>query len=233
MIDAIQKEALDYLRSKQLKTGFDYRDEHAHMFIMVKAMHLDVLMDIRESLVDTLADSITFREFSKRLILILIEKGWWGEQEATDPVTGKTDTVTLDTPRRLRTIYNANLRIARAAGQWERIEHRKRTHPYLVYELGPSKEHRLQHTKWAGITLPTDDPWWQTHFPPNGWGCKCRVRAVSKREYERLVATGNYSTQAPKVDMKEWVNKRTGGVEKVPVGIDPGWDTNLGRARAA
>jgi hypothetical protein len=31
--------------------------------------------------------------------------------------------------------------------------------------------------------------------------------------------------------MVDWLNKRTGEVEKVPDGIDPGWDTNPGAAR--
>lgn len=29
------------------------------------------------------------------------------------------------------------------------------------------------------LTLRHDHPFWDTHFPPNGWGCKCRVVAVA------------------------------------------------------
>ena len=36
---------------------------------------------------------------------------------------------------------------------------------------------------------------------------------------------------SPKVVKKEWINKRTGAIEKVPVGIDPGWDHNPGKHR--
>ncbi len=125
------------------------------------------------------------------------------------------------------------MRTARAAGQWERIERNQATHPFLVYELGPSREHRLQHMSWRGIMLPADDPWWETHFPPNGWGCKCRVRQVSRREAERLLKQGGISTTAPPLKLKEWTNKRTGEVERVPDGIDPGWNYRPGDRQKA
>jgi len=103
--------------------------------------------------------------------------------------------------------------------------------PYLLYQLGPSEQHRVEHANWAGILLPADDPFWKTHFAPNGWGCKCHIRQVSESEYSRLVDTGKYMTTAPKVETRNWVNKRTGEVEAVPVGIDPGWDFNPGEGR--
>jgi hypothetical protein len=35
-------------------------------------------------------------------------------------------------------------------------------------------------------------------------------------------------TKAPDLGTRQWVNKRTGEVQRVPVGIDPGWDYNPG-----
>ena len=174
----------------------------------------------------------TFRDFSRQLTPTLQKLGWWGRKEAVDPLTGKKRLVQLGSPRRLRTIYRANLRTARAAGQWDRAQRTKRALPYLLYQLGPSEEHREEHVAWAGTLLPIDDPWWTTHMPPNGWGCKCRVRQVSRREAQRRGGV----TKRPPLRRREWVNKRTGEVEKVPEGIDPGWDTNpgkIGRAAAA
>ena len=66
-----------------------------------------------------------------------------------DPETGETREVELGSPRRLKTIYSTNMRTARAAGQWERIQRTKATHPYLLYELGPSGEHRPEHVAWG------------------------------------------------------------------------------------
>jgi hypothetical protein len=39
------------------------------------------------------------------------------------------------------------------------------------------------HTEWDGLVLRHDDPWWNTHFPPNGPECRCRVTAVRAEYY--------------------------------------------------
>lgn len=229
------KAALEYFRSKELKPSFDHRDisaaEHGYAHTAAKVMQLDILEAIQNAVDQALAEGRTLAQFKKDLQPTLEKLGWWGKQEMVDPLTGDIVEAQLGSPRRLKTIYRVNMRTARAAGQWDRIERTKKTHPYLVYELGPSREHRDQHVKWAGLILPAADPFWQTHFPPNGYGCKCRVRQVSKREYERLQASGKYATQAPGLDPREWVNKRTGEVTLVPNGISPGFDINAGIAR--
>ena len=123
-------------------------------------------------------------------------------------------------------LYAANLRTARAAGQWDRITRTKHLLPYLVYELGPSETHRPEHAAWAGLCLPVDDPWWRTHAPPNGWGCRCRVRQVARPPRGAV-------TTAPPTRTRAWAHPGTGAITRVPVGIDPGWDTHVGRARLA
>lgn len=257
----IPKEALAYFRNKVIVPGFDWRDiwkeEHATAFTVAKAMQMDVLDTIRGALDKALAEGRTLRDFSRDLTPELVRLGWWGKTEMVDPVTGEAVEVQLGSPRRLKTIYNSNMRTARAAGQWERAERVKKALPYMLYQLGPSLEHRIDHVAWHGTCLPIDDPWWDEHFPPNGWGCKCHVRQVSRVEYERLqksgiqapdrkqeinpktgLPTGRFEkrtvpikTTAPPTEYVEWKNKRTGDVELVPAGIDPGWDTNPGKVR--
>ena len=227
----VPREALDYFRSKDIRPGFDHRDvwrqEHASAFTVAKAMQLDVLDDLRDAVDSALAEGKAYRRFAAEVTPTLQRKGWWGRQEVIDPEAGEAREVELGSPRRLKTIYSTNMRTARAAGQWERIQRTAATHPYLIYELGPSEEHREEHAAWAGTLLPAGDPWWRTHFPPNGWGCKCRVRQASRREAERL---GGVSAR-PSPRTVEWVNKRTGEAARIPRGIDPGWDTNPGLER--
>lgn len=226
------KEALDYLRAKGLRPSFDYREvwreEHATQFAVAKATTVDVLQTVRDEVDRALAEGRTFAQFQKDLKPRLVDLGWWGSKEVIDPLTGEPRLVQLGSPRRLKTIYSANMRTARAAGQWERIERNKTSHPYLLYELGPSEHHREEHVRWAGLLLPVEDRFWSTHYPPNGWGCKCRVRQVSKAEHARLSGSGKYNLKAPAVETREWVNKRTGEVMQVSKGIDPGWDYNPG-----
>lgn len=228
----VPKAAIRFLEAKGLRPAFSWlevwREEHSYAFPVAKATQLDVLTSIKEELVKALAEGRTLAQFRNDLTPTLQRLGWWGRQRVTDPLTGKEVSTQLGSPRRLRTIYQTNMRTARAAGQWERIERTRQALPYLRYGLGPSERHRPLHESWDGKILPADDSWWSTHMPPNGWGCKCRVRQVSQAEMDRR---GLAVSPSPKVRRVEWLNKRTGAVEMVPEGIDPGFDYNPGQTR--
>jgi hypothetical protein len=221
---------LDYFEAKNLAPAFSFLDvwgeEHAHAFTVAKATQVDVLESIRDAVGDAIANGESFETFQDKLEPTLRRLGWWGQQSQIDPLTGEDAVVQLGSPRRLKTIYNANLRSARAAGQWERIERTKALLPYLLYQLGPSDKHRPLHVQKEGLVLPVDDPFWAEWMPPNGWGCKCWVRQLTARE-----AQARGIDQAPPVDRRPFTNPRTGEVSQVPAGIDPGWHTNPGLAR--
>ncbi|ADZ72411.1 phage minor head protein [Polymorphum gilvum] len=226
-------EVIRYFRGKGSRPTFDWRDiapvEHAYAFTVAKTAGFDVLDDLRAAVEDAIVNRVPFETFRERLTPTLQAKGWWGKRFAQDPADGATKLVQLGSPRRLHTIYWANIRTAHAAGEWERSQRTKRFLPYLVYTLSLAERRRPEHRAWVGIVLPVDDPFWDTHYPPNGWGCKCGVRQISRREAERL----GYDPQAggPQIVMRPWRNKRTGQTVRVPVGIDPGWDTNPGKTR--
>ncbi|MDR2393510.1 MAG: hypothetical protein LBD93_05080 [Treponema sp.] len=71
------------------------------------------------------------------------------------------------------------MRSAYQKGQYERTMESE-LHPYLLYRIGSSVHYREEHLGWEGVILPKTDPWWDSHFPPNGWGCKCYTRAVTE-----------------------------------------------------
>lgn len=227
----IPQEALAWLKAKKLKPGFDYRDvwmeEHSIGFTVAKMTQLDLLADVRQLVEDALESGQTFEQFREVLKPMLVKRGWWGQQLMDDPLTGETRTVQLGSDRRMRVIYDTNMRTARAAGQWQRIERTQRAMPYLVYTVGPSREHRAEHLRWKDVCLPVDHPFWRTHMGPNGWGCKCGTRQISRYEYEQMKANGTINTEAPEVRTVRWVNKRTGEEETIPEGIDPGWRRTL------
>ena len=130
-------------------------------------------------------------------------------------------------PSRLEKIFRINMRTARAAEQWTQLQKVKQAMPFLIYEMSSSIERRDLHLSWVGTILPVDDPWWHTHFPPNGWNCKCRVRQITTGEAGRLGG----KTKAPKDTFRETADPRTGEVIRVPNGIDVGWDFNPGAER--
>lgn len=227
------EDALRFFRAKNVRLSFAWQDvyaaEHAAAFTVAKSVSESVLSTIRAELDRSLSQGLTFAEFKKRLTPRLQELGWWGEKVMRDPKTGEDVPVELGSPRRLRTIYDVNMRTARAAGQWDRAQRSKDVLPYLIYELGPSKDHRREHEDWARrpTILPIDHPFWATHYPPNGWGCKCRVRQISETEAQRRGGP----SEAPEIETRPFQNRRSGIVHDVPKGIDPGFESNPGRER--
>jgi hypothetical protein len=242
----IPKEALAYIKNKTLQPGFSYKDvwneEHATMFTVAKAMQIDVLSDIKSAVEKAVENGETLDSFRKNLAPTLQAKGWWGKKEMTDPLTGKTVKAQLGSDRRLKTIYDTNLRSAYQEGRWERSQ-ASASHPYLMYRVGNSQHHREEHLAWDGLILPKDDPWWNSHYPPNGWGCKCWVMAVSEERKARLEKSGitvpptvdgtpghtaAVQTKAPPATYKTFYNERKGTLERVPAGVDPAFNWNVG-----
>lgn len=225
-------EASAFFKAKSLRPSFAWQDvqpeEHAAAFTVAKAMQVEVLTAIRDSLQTALDGGIPFDQWQRELTPELQRLGWWGRGPVTDPVTGAVAEAQLGSPRRLATIYRANIRSARAAGQWARIQRTKRALPFLLYQLGPSERHRPEHAAKNGMVLPVDDPFWSAWMPPNGWGCKCWVRSLTRKDAE---ARGVSESPPHPLPARDWENTRTGEVERVPLGIDPGWQTNPGETR--
>ena len=71
-------------------------------------------------------------------------------------------------------------------------------HPYLMYRLGNSLECEKAHLHWEGLILPKDDPWWDTHLPPNGLYCQCYTVSVSEARKKRYEEEG--IPTAPRAD---------------------------------
>lgn len=223
----INREALKHLTGKRSHISFAWQDtasyEHAVSFTVAKMMDEDMLGETRAAVTDALANGTDFATFQKRLKPYLMARGWWGQAVMGDPDTGEIQKVQLGSTRRLRTIYHTNLHTAYAAGQWERIQRNKKLFPYLKYIPSDAAEPRESHKPFYGMVLPVDDPFWSTHFPPNGWGCKCNVRALTREQAEK---TG--ISKSPVLKDVEHINTRTGEVEYYPEGVNPSFAHNPG-----
>lgn len=231
-------EAVAHLKQRgQLTKTFAWQDlwqdEHSHQFTVSRLARLDLLEGIRDQITRSVAGDLSRRDFMRDAQQLLQDAGWWGEKTVTDPATGKDVTTTFD-PARLKLIFDTNTRMAYAAGQWERVERTKKTHPYLRYITQRDERVRASHRAWDNVTLPVDHAFWTTHYPPNGWRCRCRVVALSRREYERGQAPGGVDLvkKAPPVVMRDWIDRRTGEIRQIPAGIDPGFGYNVGAASA-
>lgn len=223
--------AIENIKGKTPLSRFSYLDvsarEHASAFSVAKMMDGDMLSETQDAITAALANGTDFKDFEKRLKPYLMSKGWWSEQLMRDPITGKIEKVQLGSTRRLRTIYHTNLHASYAAGQWERIQKRKKLLPYLQYMPSVSSEPRNKHKAYYGLVLPVDDPIWQSIMPPNGFGCLCSVKQLSKAQAARAGVTEDF-----KAEMEESINPRTGKTLLTPKGIDPSFAHNHDRITA-
>lgn len=232
--DLPPREALSFFRGKGLRVGFAWQDvwaaEHDVAFTVAKMADVDLLADVRAAVDEALANGETLQTFSKKLTPMLQKAGWWGIQEQIDPADGQPQLVQLGSPRRIETIFRTNLQTAYAAGDWEQIQQNVASMPYLMYDAVDDNRTREAHRAWDGLVLRADDPFWNTHRPPNGWNCRCSVIQVGDRQLKRLRKTVE---KAPPIETREFVQRRTGEVMQVPRGIDPGWAYNPGASRQA
>lgn len=226
------REAIAWFRRKGFRIGFAWQDvwqdEHARAFTVAKAMSRDLLEEIRAAVDEALSEGLTLKDFRDGLRPKLEARGWWGRRNMVDPLTGETKNVQLGSPRRLKTIFQVNMRTAYQAGRYERIQRTKAALPYMRYVSVMDGRERPEHHAWHGTILPVDHPWWQTHYPPCGWNCRCTVQALNQRTIDRR---GWAVTERPKVfPARPYLNKRTGEISDVERGIDPGWSYHVGAA---
>jgi hypothetical protein len=110
-------------------------------------------------------------------------------------------------------IYDTNVTTAYQAGRWQQFT--EGGAKFLKYIHADGVRHpRPQHVVWNGLTLPITHDFWKSHYPPNGWRCHCRcVRADA---HEVTPQPQRWQEVDPKTDTM--------------VGIDKGWDYNVGQA---
>lgn len=226
-----------FQRRELLQPSFRWQDvfdeEHGRAFAVAGVSRLDVLQVFRDELDLTLAGGRSLADFRSRVRPALAAKGFWGDIEVQDPTTGERRITRFDDAR-LKTIFDVNMRQSQAAGRWARIERSRDTLPLLLYRTAQDERVRASHAAWNGTVLPIDHPFWATHYPPNGWRCRCRVFAVNQRDIDRRRARGEViKTDAPPEQVITYVNPRTGEVVPVPRGIDPGFAYNSGKLRDA
>lgn len=225
-------EALAFFRAKGLRTTFDWRDmlgeEHVAAFTVAKMMDQDLLADVHASLGAALEDGRSFQQWADELRPFLQQKGWWGREAVLDPLTGQTVIAQLGSANRLKTIFRTNLQTSYAVGAWEQIASQQSVAPYLIYDAVDDWRTRESHAAHDNKVLRVDDPFWSVWYPPNGYNCRCSVIQVDEEELAKLGLTPDTS---PPIPTEKWTNPRTGKTEKVPVGQDPGFAYNAGKAR--
>jgi SPP1 gp7 family putative phage head morphogenesis protein len=180
-------EAIAHLKSKGLAITFNWAEmldeAHARSFTVAKAMRLDVLRVLRKGVLDAIEQGKTLRQFETELTPLLQQQGWWGKQIVVDN-EGQAQEVQLGSPRRLKTIYQTNLQSAYMAGRMK-AQMEATAFPWLMYVAIMDGRTRPSHAALNGRIWRKDDPVWASIYPPNGFNCRCRTRALTDGQMRR------------------------------------------------
>lgn len=204
---------IDFLRQKlRLPTErWDdiQRSAHDRAFIVAGAAKADLIQDLHQAVIQS-AERGGLQAFRKDFKAIVAKHGWTGWTGEGTPAGEAW---------RTRVIYQTNMATSYAAARWKQLNEPATLAalPYWRYIHSESVLHpREHHLAWHGLTLRHDHPFWRTHFAPNGWGCQCRITAVSRREGEASAKAGLGEPPAG----WDQLDPKTGA----PVGIDKGFD---------
>ena len=228
--------AIAYFRSKGLEITWDWfemwQESQAVAFTVAKVLRLDVLQDMRDILDKALTDGMSFSDFQKEMRSLISAKGW-------GPLGADLDLMNVADPWRLRTIYETNLQTALNVGRYAEDIQNVDDRPYWMYVAVMDSRTRPAHAALNGKVFPYDDPFWDHFYPPNGFRCRCRVRAVTVAQARAMgvmieSAAGHMSTveklvsakTGELVDVAQYTDPFTG----LKISPDVGWDYNPGKA---
>lgn len=177
------QDAIDHLKAKGFKIGWDWHetlnDAHSRAFTVAKVARIDLLQDIRKSLLTAMEQGQGLEQWKASITPTLQEKGWWGKQTLINPA-GIEQTVQLGSPRRLKTIFDTNMHKSLAAGRYKAQMATTDTRPIWEWVHISISNPRKAHVARNGEARAFDDPFWLYAYPPTEWGCKCKV--VARRE---------------------------------------------------
>lgn len=211
--------AVDFLANKVNLPTDHWHDmlgeAHARGFVVAGATKDALLVDFHTAINQAIGQGTTLEQFRKEFDSIVATHGW-------EYKGGRN--------WRSQVIYNTNIQTAYQAGRFAELTELAADGLATNWEYRTKGDSRVreQHDQWNGLILAADDPWWQSHFPPNGWGCRCRVWPRTDGDLRRAGKSG--PDRAPDDGTVPWTNPSTGEVMQIPKGIDPGWDYNPGQA---
>jgi uncharacterized protein with gpF-like domain len=166
-------DAIHFFRSKVSLTDDEFQAlverNHRKAFTVAGIADIDVLVDVRDSLDQALAQGIDFRDW-KETIGEMLENAWGG---------------TVANPGwRLETIFRTNLQSSYAAGRYEQAKATREDRPYMMLLDVPDKDQCEDclaiSEAIGGKAIPFDE--WDDELPPYHFQCRDTVVTLSEAE---------------------------------------------------
>lgn len=144
---------------------------HARAFTVARVTAMDVLVDIREELDSAMKAGTTLRQFKAELKDTLERKGWLAPKGERAEIKLPDGTVRKRlTGWRLDTIYRVNLGTSYQVGRYKQMQEVKAQRPFWQYVTAGDLSVRDEHAQHNGKVRHADHPFWDTWYPPNGFG---------------------------------------------------------------
>jgi len=209
------EEAIKHLRGLTVMTGVQYYEleqvAQAKAFSIARQSNLDLLNGVKDSLTEALEQGQTFSEWRENLDAVF-EK--YGVKKVND--------------QRADLIFRQNTQTAYQAGRYQQQTDPDvlASQPYWMYSAVHDGRTRPAHRAMDGLCFPASHVFWKTHYPPNGFRCRCKVIALSEAQ---AVARG---IKVMKRLPKERLDPRTGEMVH-DLRPDAGFDGNPAQMWAA
>ena len=134
-------------------------------------------------------------------------------------------------PSRLRTIFTTNVFTAQSAARYIQLKYLADEDTYWQYVTVDDDRVRPAHQLLHNRVFHCEDVFWETHYPPNGFNCRCVVVSLDADEVKKLGLNIETGDDHIKWDTDSAGNKRA--VYVAPDGTecptDIGWSYNPGR----
>ncbi len=190
--DKSPEEAMKFLASEGVKTSWNWQEQleiiKQHCFTVAKVGNADVLQLIHEEILKAVDDGKSYKDFKDELSQMFQEKGYLKRDDGS--------------AWRLDTIFRTNMQSAYMGGRYFEMQNVKDDFPYWQYIAIRDNRTRASHSELAGKVVRMDDNFWKTHYPPNGYRCRCRVRALGEQDLtdKKLKVTDGDSLKDNKPD---------------------------------
>ncbi|WP_296244798.1 MULTISPECIES: phage minor head protein [unclassified Psychrobacter] len=97
----------------------------------------------------------------------------------------KAGDIDINLPKhRLDNIFRTNIQGAYGRGRWYQQQQNKDERPYLMRDGINDIRQRPAHKVLDGVVRHIDDPFWQQHYAPSGYRCRCIMRSLTKSQAE-------------------------------------------------
>ena len=151
-------EAIDFFKDKVPMTMDEFLDlakeSRVRAFSVSNVTGMGALSDIQSSVAKAIEEGLSFGDWKKIIGQTLLGYGIKGF--------------------RMETIFRSNVQTAYQVGHYQQMHDPDvlKDRPYWKYVAVMDERTRPEHAAWHDTVLPADDPWWNTHYPPNGYNCR-------------------------------------------------------------